>query len=64
MVILIKKFVADYCTKSNRHQEKTMPETVFYFTMGTEEINNKMSDVLHSSFISAGDTKCNQYLSS
>jgi len=30
-VILIKRFVADYCTKSNRHQEKTMPETVFYF---------------------------------
>jgi len=30
-VILIKSFVADYCNKSNRHQEKTMPETVFYF---------------------------------
>jgi hypothetical protein len=30
-VILIKSFVADYCNKSNRHQEKTMPETVFVF---------------------------------
>ena len=28
-VILIKRFVADYCNKSNRRQEKTMPETVF-----------------------------------
>jgi len=32
MVILIKSFVADYCNKSNRHQEKTMPETVFFIT--------------------------------
>jgi len=30
-VILIKSFVADYCNNSNRHQEKTMPETVFLF---------------------------------
>jgi hypothetical protein len=30
-VMLIKSFVADYCNKSNRHQEKTMPETVFCF---------------------------------
>jgi len=28
---LIKSNVADYCNKSNRHQEKTMPETVFLF---------------------------------
>jgi hypothetical protein len=30
-VIPIKSFVADYCKKSNRHQEKNMPETVFCF---------------------------------
>ena len=33
-VILIKSFVADYCSNSNRRQEKIMPETVFYFTQG------------------------------
>ena len=27
--ILTKNFVADYCIYCNRHQEKTMPETVF-----------------------------------
>ena len=30
-VILIKSFVADYCNNSNRHQVKTIPETVFLF---------------------------------
>jgi hypothetical protein len=30
-VILIKSFVADYSNKSNRHHEKTIPETVFYY---------------------------------
>ena len=29
-VILIRSLVADYCNNSNRRQEKTMPETVFY----------------------------------
>ncbi len=29
-VILIRSLVADYCSNSNRRQEKTMPETVFY----------------------------------
>jgi len=29
--ILTKSVVADYCNYCNRHQEKTMPETVFYF---------------------------------
>ena len=29
-MILIISFVADYCNKSNRRQEKNMPETVFY----------------------------------
>ena len=28
-VILIKSLVADYCSNSNRHQEKNMPEAVF-----------------------------------
>jgi len=28
--ILTKSVVADYCNYCNRHQEKTMPETVFY----------------------------------
>jgi len=32
-VILIKCNVADYCNKSNRRQEKTMPETVFLFVL-------------------------------
>jgi len=32
-VILIKRFVADYCNNSNRRQEKTMPETVFLFVL-------------------------------
>jgi len=30
-VIRIKSKVADYCNKSNRHKERTMPETVFLF---------------------------------
>ena len=34
MVILIKRFVADYCNKSNRHQEKTMPEDGFLLNNG------------------------------
>ena len=32
-VILIKRFVANYCNQSNRCQEKTMPETVFLFIL-------------------------------
>ena len=28
--ILTKWIVADYCNYCNRHQEKTMPETVFF----------------------------------
>ena len=28
---LTKSIVADYCSYCNRHQEKTMPETVFLF---------------------------------
>ena len=36
--ILTKSIVADYYKEySNRHQEKTMPETVFYFARGKEK---------------------------
>jgi hypothetical protein len=31
---LTKSIVADYCNYCNRHQERTMPETVFYFGHG------------------------------
>jgi len=33
-VILIRREVADYCSYCNRHQEKTMPETVFLLNNG------------------------------
>ena len=35
--ILTKSVAADYCNYCNRHQERTMPETVFYF--GQEKID-------------------------
>jgi len=35
--ILTKSIVADYCNYCNRHQEKTMPETVIYFNKGEEK---------------------------
>ncbi len=37
-VILIKSFVADYCSNSNRRQEKTVPETVFLFSLTFSKI--------------------------
>ena len=38
-VILTKSIVADYCNYCNRHQEKTMPETVFViFAHGAEVV--------------------------
>jgi hypothetical protein len=39
-MILIKSIVADYCKKSNRHQEKTMPETVFCFILKQKRTHN------------------------
>jgi hypothetical protein len=36
--ILTKSIVADYYEiYSNRHEDKTMPETVFYFAHGPEK---------------------------
>jgi hypothetical protein len=50
VVILIKSFVADYCNKRNRHQEKTMPETVFLFC--SESLKKKLSTDFCNSFTS------------
>jgi hypothetical protein len=35
--ILTKSIVADYCKYCNRHQERIMPEMVFYFDQGAEK---------------------------
>jgi hypothetical protein len=56
--MLIKNFVADYCSNSNRPQEKTMPETVFLFCAGNQK--KKLSASLHRSFISTAAANNNQ----
>ena len=59
--ILTKSIVADYYEKySNRHQERNMPETVF-FVQKERRLNNKNpSKALHSSFISTAAATINQ----
>ena len=40
-VVFIKSIVADYCKKSNRHQQKLYLRRFFYFAQGTEGKNQK-----------------------
>ena len=39
VVTLTKSIVADYCSYCNRHQEKTMPETVFFILSPLQKQN-------------------------
>jgi hypothetical protein len=57
--ILTKSIVADYCNYCNRHQEKTMPETVFLFCSRSRGGKKTLPKALHSGFISTASATIN-----